>query len=479
MSPASARSARRSASASTLRPLIPAVCPQRFRIERRRIGHVEGAGRLQVNLIEDEALPAGRCSFDLPAAAETAPPPVVWAGKRCVSAVVSPRPRGATALTCRLHPAVARHLLLPHPLPAPLGGRLSADGLHLGPVVGVFLGDGSEDTAMLLEWTQRYVAPARATGIVYAFGLADLRLAELAVQGRLRRGDGAGFGPPEPLPLPDAVWKRGEVNAPWFERLCDGHLFNRRVDWSKAEVHAALTGLAHVPPAVRATLQDPLPVEGLLRSAGALYLKPVYGSMARGIARLSRAAAGPPESWLLEGGGEPFRGSPAEVLAEHRRRTPSPHGYLAQSAIEPRPDGRRLDFRVMVQRGAGPDLACTAIWASLGLPGALTSNRNAGGQLMTAAQALRLSGREDGYATTLLADVARGALRLTRRLEDALGHIGEAGLDVTLDPGGDWWLLEANPRPNPVPWGEVDPEGFRRVAAAPLQHAAALAGYLP
>jgi hypothetical protein len=73
--------------------------------------------------------------------------------------------------------------------------------------------------------------------------------------------------------------------------------------------------------------------------------------------------------------------------------------------------------------------------------------------------------------------VAAGCIRLARRLEPAFGHIAEVGYDVVSDRSWGRWLVEANPRPEPLLFQPYDPEAFRRVACAPLCYATRLAGY--
>ncbi|MBE3589881.1 MAG: YheC/YheD family protein [Firmicutes bacterium] len=409
---------------------------------------------------------------------------------------------GAPRRELRLDPATASALGLPlWPAPPRLSLRVRATpgGLRLGPVIGLFLGDGSaEDPESLLPWQAFCLAQAPVAGFIYAFDFAQEDAAawpegragpvppgrgggkargERLVRGRL--WDGRAFRAPAALPRPDAVWKRGEAVAelqPVLHRLCRGRLFNERLRWSKAEVQAVLAGRPHVPEGFAARLADETLAAdaiavGRFLERGAAYLKPVYGSQGNGVARLSREGAG----CRLQLDGTATVAPLEAVLRRYRDRAPSPAGYLVQRAIDQAAPGTPVDLRVMVQRGRDGRLRCTGMWARLAEAGSVVSNRSAGGRLVEPHAMLRALGFADGAGR--LAAVARGTVLLARRLEAAFGRIGEAGFDVMFDRAGEWWVLEVNPRPGLMIFAAADPAAFRRMVRAPLEYAAALSGF--
>lgn len=451
-------------------------------------------------LVVDPTLPPATCIWDPDAAGEAgraalaSPPPALRLGdwRRAARAVARP---GSGQV--RVDPATASAFGLP---PDATGRdafsfyvRLDRDAIRLGPVIGLFLGDGVvEDPESLLAWQAFCLSHVTAPGLVYAFTLADVRVDPVAagaaddggaedaarVVGRL--WDGTRFREPAPLPRPDVIWKRGEAPLgaqPALRRLCRGRLFNERLSWSKAEVQAVLGGSPHIPEAFHVRLADPtLPAEAAAVEAflqrGAAYLKPVYGSQGAGVARVDRSDRG----CRLRLDGVAVEAPLPDALIQYRDRAPSPAGYLVQRAIEQPVPGVPADLRVMVQRGRDGRLRCTGTWARLAEPGRVVSNRSAGGRLVEPRALMRALGFA-ADADRLLAAIARGAVHMTRRLERAFGRIAEVGLDVMVDRTGEWWVLEANPRPGQMIFAMADPPAFRRMIRAPLDYAATLAGF--
>ncbi|MBX5477205.1 MAG: hypothetical protein IRZ18_08810, partial [Clostridia bacterium] len=138
-------------------------------------------------------------------------------------------PVGVPAL--HVSPAVARRLHLP-PTGRGMGLRVrlrrDPDGLHLGPVIGLLLGDGvSPPRAGLVRGLARLLQACRPAGIVYAFTLRDVQHASAGVAGALWLG--GAFRAPALLPLPDVVWNCGDAAdelRPLVSRLCDGRVLD-------------------------------------------------------------------------------------------------------------------------------------------------------------------------------------------------------------------------------------------------------------
>ncbi|MBE3589880.1 MAG: YheC/YheD family protein [Firmicutes bacterium] len=456
---------------------------------------------------------------------EGPPTQPLWVGKRArfvaveveeAAAPVAAPGAGTAALV--LSAAAARRLFLPPGEGLRVCLRRDPEGLRLGPVIGLLLGDGVSGDPPPLWWIERCLGPCVPVGLVYAFTLRDVDHARAAVRGRLWAA--GRLLEPQLLPLPDAVWNREELPdrlRPLAKRLCDGRLFNERLAWSKAEVQAVLDGLPHVPPAVAVRLgrdaardeaeRAAETVAGFVTRHGAAYWKPVYGSKGAGVARLTveegelvaafdtpRDVETAPSAAPADADGaagmestataatEPpptlrWRGRAAEILRRCSALAPSRAGYLVQAAVRPAVPDRPLDARLALQRDVSGAWRATALWGRIGAPGRITANLSTGAERLAPEALWALLGLDGAAGGRLLRDMEAGLADFAERLGARFGACADLGFDVTFDPDGRWWLIEVNPRHDLTLFRNTTPEVWRAVACTPLEYAATLAGF--
>jgi hypothetical protein len=191
----------------------------------------------------------------------------------------------------------------------------------------------------------------------------------------------------------------------------------------------------------------------LFKSVPQWWLKPVYGSGGRNILFVQRLKPG---RYLVSGErffgqrlvGEVNRRELKRILCQamERRR------YMAQQHIPliTSRDGRKVDFRVTVQRNETGAWQITAITARLSAKGSMLTNYHAGG----AVQSLTRSSEEDlawmtrqGIRDIPFEHAQEFALRVAKRLQQKYPLLGSLGVDVGQSVEGKWYVYDCNGRP--------------------------------
>ncbi len=203
------------------------------------------------------------------------------------------------------------------------------------------------------------------------------------------------------------------------------------------------------------TRYDLLPdgVLQLFKSVPQWWLKPVYGSGGRNILFVQRLKPG---RYLVTGErffgqrlvGEVNRRELKRILCQamERRR------YMAQQHIPllTSRDGRKVDFRVTVQRNETGAWEMTAITARLSARGSMLTNYHAGG----AVRSLTRSSEEDlawlvrqGIPDIQFGHAQEFALSVAKRLQQKYPLLGSLGVDVGRSVEGKWYVYDCNGRP--------------------------------
>lgn len=263
---------------------------------------------------------------------------------------------------------------------------------------------------------------------------------------RFRRERGWSF---ERTGLPDVAWDRtfrwggGKHLRPFLRRWIP--LLNRR-RLDKWEAHQALTACArlrsHLPETERAERAEQL--QAMLDRHPRLYLKPVKGSVGRGIVQVTRGGPGRLQLRYVSEEAEELR----EVLATHRQLdrwlTRHPGRYLAQQGLDLQVwDGRPADLRALVQKDGQGRWTLTGMGVRLAARGRFTTNLHTGGDC---APVEALIGHL-GLPARFPEDLAQIALETAVAIDEAAGGVGELGLDFGLDREGRVWFIEQNGQP--------------------------------
>ncbi|WP_150267224.1 YheC/YheD family protein [Paenibacillus tepidiphilus] len=230
------------------------------------------------------------------------------------------------------------------------------------------------------------------------------------------------------------------------------HFFNEKF-LDKTEVFEAL---AH-DPALQRYLPESHALQGfailkkMCNSYSSVFLKPVRGSLGKGILRISRD----------ESGG--YRLLSTTPLGTRRQTYPSltklfqsiapkmkTTRFQIQQGLTLMEIGRRpVDFRALVQKNGTGKWAVTSIVARTAGNNHFVSNLARGGSLSPVREAVGKSNLPAGIKESVQIQLPRAALAIARGVETYIpAHFGELGIDLALDQSGRIWLLEVNSKPS-------------------------------
>lgn len=400
--------------------------------------------------------------------------------------------------TSRAHPA---HLGLTASSPVPVSvSPLVLERLHIrtepvyqvkaapgeveiGPVLGLLLGSRTNwyDDAYLQREPERVTAVYPVTGGLFcAFSPRNYSDEEGCAYG-LFFNPGNSRWEYGALPPPAVLHRRSFFTSPSLVARAAGEasLFNSRrfTKWELYQIIAKDPELKRCLPATVEVRNGP-EVFSLLRSHPTVVLKPSHLSRGRGILFVTRdvrrfrvldcRGPGPSRHRVL---------TKDEMQALIQMELTGGQ-YLAQQRIAlAEIDGAPFDIRVVAQRGPGGDWSEHAIECRLAGPGNLVTNIAYGGMAMTLPVAVRRAFGRELNAAEVEAQALALAAKFCRLLDTTGEHFAEWGIDLALDRGGRLWFLEANVIPTYKGFADLDPAVYRRLLAAPMRYAAALAGF--
>jgi len=249
------------------------------------------------------------------------------------------------------------------------------------------------------------------------------------------------------------------------------HVFNEKY-LDKTEVFAAL----RQEPELQTYLPESHPFRGYdtLKSMAAkyqtLFLKPVRGSLGRGIIRIARTDAGTYECYFSEPAGSRRAeyASLAKVYAIVSHRMRKQRFQIQQGLQIAAVRGRPVDFRALVQKGLSGEWGVTSIVGRIAGANQFVSNLAKGGAIATLQDAILRSDVAPGRRTFAAAQLRKAAVDIAKGVERTIdAHFGELGVDLAVDKSGRVWLLEVNSKPSKQDSTQLK-EGKRRPSVAKL-----------
>lgn len=367
--------------------------------------------------------------------------------------------------------------------------------LRLGPVVGLLTTRSLRPPwGVQNDLFRELVRYGRALGeYVYVFTPADVDLDARTVYGW--RPDRVGEWYRTPAPLPDVIYdrvpsRRAEA-APEVVELKEklkpmygANYFNPHF-LNKWDIHRLLQNdhtVARYLPETR-LLNSAADVEEMLKAHKLVFLKPVDGSVGRGIIRVRLLADGRISYRLpSQRAGETICPNAAAALARLARRMRT-RVYLVQQGLRlATSGGAPFDVRVLIQKGIGGRWFRTKVYGRVAPPGTYISNISQGATPAGVGPLLLNAFPDDpAKRRTALAGLKEITDAVPAALEAALAaKLGELGIDVGIDIDGRAWLIEVNSKPMRT----LDPTlgslaGVRNAIIRPLIYARYLAGFEP
>ncbi|MCD1257406.1 YheC/YheD family protein [Paenibacillus athensensis] len=247
-------------------------------------------------------------------------------------------------------------------------------------------------------------------------------------------------------------------------------VFNGDNRYSKLYIHRLLAAYKELRPYLPATW--PYSAQRLakaMRSGLTVYLKPLDGTVGRGIVKLTPI----PDTgrWKLQWGDNRQELASASAAEAWVRRKICGRSYLIQEAIPlASSEGRPFDLRVAVQRDGTGFWKVTGVLGKRAAAGSHITNIARGGTSLPGETLLRTGVANPAAA---MAEVHRVSLAIARRLGQRLPLLADLGLDVGVDRDGRVSFIEMNGRHQRMAFAEAGMrEAYERIYEMPLRYAA-------
>ena len=211
-----------------------------------------------------------------------------------------------------------------------------------------------------------------------------------------------------------------------------------------------------------------------------VFLKPVTGSLGKGIVRISRNGARSFSCQLagLNGLLHQQFNSLAGLFSALSGKLNKRRYQIQQGLDLIEVSGRPVDFRALVQRDGQGAWTVTSVVARIAGYNHFVSNLARGGTLCRVKDALAKSNLQPALRRTVYANMRKAALDIANGIASQIkGHFGELGVDLAVDTNGKVWLIEVNSKPSKHDGTPLAEGAVRPSAKLTVQYARYLAGF--
>jgi glutathione synthase/RimK-type ligase-like ATP-grasp enzyme len=182
-----------------------------------------------------------------------------------------------------------------------------------------------------------------------------------------------------------------------------------------------------------------------------LFLKPITGSLGKGIIRIRKETNGSFSCHFASVNGTRKQSFPSlsKVFSMLSGKLKAQQYQLQQGLDLISIEGRPVDFRALVQKGADGNWNITSIVGRIAGAEHFVSNLARGGSLSKVSDALAKSSLSPAVRTSAAVKLRKSSLDIAKGIEAQIpSHFGELGIDLAVDKQGKVWLLEVNSKPS-------------------------------
>ena len=339
--------------------------------------------------------------------------------------------------------------------------------IKLGPLLSVLINketpeDMNKPFGVISSFCRELAESCHATGAtVYFFTPTSIPLTGTIINGWILDG----VWKKRPMPLAEIIYNRLPTrtieNQAHVQRLftqtAKKHnlfIFNERF-LDKHDVFHALgddESVKHYLPE-SLLLEEFSTLEYMVSKYDVLYVKPVQGSLGRGIYRIT--ALNNQKMITLEKASstsqKPLKFPTVSSLFRVLKPKLAQKKYQIQQGLSVLQVGRSpVDFRALVQKNAKGVWSITSIVARTAGNERFVANLARGGTIDTVTNTLaRTNLLQHLDAATMLVALKRAAIAIAQSIDNNIdAHFGELGVDLAIDIHGKVWLLEVNSKPS-------------------------------
>jgi len=406
-----------------------------------------------------------------------------------VTAVSVPRYDGL-----RIGHALARRMGLASGTPLRLQYRPSTRTLSLGPIIGVLISrdypsQPDKPFGSITLFCRELVDACRSQGaFVYFFTPAGIGDKSGGVEGWVYQGGWRQATLPAPDVVNNRLTSRKLENKSSVQHFLNeikqrygAQVFNEKF-LDKSEVFEALRHESAVQRYLPEShsLTNYATFKNMCSRYDSVFLKPVRGSLGKGIIRLSRTGL---EGWTAAfttslGTRKQVYPNLQKLYSAISGKMKSVRYQIQQGLTLIENGGRPVDFRALTQKNMSGKWVVTSVVGRIAGSQHYVSNLARGGTLSTVKEAVARSNMAPSARKVVSARLHRAALDISKGVDEHIpAHFGELGVDLALDTSGRVWLLEVNSKPSKNDNTPLNEGKIRPSVRMMIQYARYLSGF--
>lgn len=212
-----------------------------------------------------------------------------------------------------------------------------------------------------------------------------------------------------------------------------------------------------------------------------VFLKPVRGSLGKGIIRVTRLEAGNYQAMFATAAGTRRQQytSLLQLFSTLSVKMKTVRYQIQQGLQLIEIQKRPVDFRALVQKNASGNWTITSIVARTAGNHHFVSNLARGGTLSTVGEAVAKSNLQSGVSKQdAVHRLQQAALNIAKGVDTQIpAHFGELGIDLAMDTNGRVWLLEVNSKPSKNDNTPLNENKIRPSVRMMIQYSRFLSGF--
>ncbi|GIP27860.1 hypothetical protein J23TS9_29900 [Paenibacillus sp. J23TS9] len=211
-----------------------------------------------------------------------------------------------------------------------------------------------------------------------------------------------------------------------------------------------------------------------------VFLKPIRGSLGKGIIRISRQPDGTYQTLATSTGGARRQVYPSitKLFASISGKMKTTRFQIQQGLTLIDHGKRPIDFRALVQKNGLGNWNVTSIVARIAGGNHFVSNLARGGTLSTVKDAVSKCMLPSEVKNTAYVKLHRASLDIARGIDNLIpAHFGELGIDLAMDSSGKIWMLEVNSKPSKNDNTPLNEQKIRPSVKRLLEYCCYLSGF--